>query len=166
VDTNAEELEAKLDANGITTSGEVASGAEALDEVRRLEPDLVIIDGRLPGMDGAETSQRIKRLRHVPVIMLREQWSAVRAKELDDVDEVIDKSAAPRELERAILRVLERRKPSDPESDKAMDRAAFASIHDREKALVRMRNDLVERLELTDEFLDISRGLRDSGDAA
>ena len=35
-------------------------GAEALEEVERLEPDLVFLDLRMPGMDGTEVLQRIK----------------------------------------------------------------------------------------------------------
>ena len=41
--------------------GEAASGEEALKEIERLEPDLVIMDVRMPGMDGVETTRLIKQ---------------------------------------------------------------------------------------------------------
>ena len=39
----------------------VASGAEALDEIRRQRPDLVVLDLRMPGMDGWEVVERLER---------------------------------------------------------------------------------------------------------
>jgi two-component system, response regulator YesN len=37
------------------------SGDEALQKIRQAPPDLVILDLRLPGMDGLELSRKIKR---------------------------------------------------------------------------------------------------------
>lgn len=49
------------------------SGTEALASLRRHRPDLVLMDVNLPGMDGVETTRRIKsvqQLAEVPVIMI------------------------------------------------------------------------------------------------
>jgi len=48
------------------------SGEDALDEFRRHEPDCVLMDIQLPGIDGTETMRRIRAIsgRRVPVIAL------------------------------------------------------------------------------------------------
>lgn len=52
---------------------EYENGADALDGFAISRPDLVLLDISLPGMDGKEILQRIRRdeaLRHLPVIAL------------------------------------------------------------------------------------------------
>jgi DNA-binding NarL/FixJ family response regulator len=44
---------------GFRWVGGARSGEEAIDAVGELEPQLVLLDVRMPGMDGIETAQRI-----------------------------------------------------------------------------------------------------------
>jgi two-component system invasion response regulator UvrY len=44
---------------GFEAIGEATSGKEALAAVARLAPDLVLLDVRMPGMDGIEVARRL-----------------------------------------------------------------------------------------------------------
>jgi DNA-binding NarL/FixJ family response regulator len=44
---------------GFEQVGEAGSGPEALEKAAALRPDLVLLDVRMPGMDGIETARRL-----------------------------------------------------------------------------------------------------------
>ena len=51
---------------------EATSGPEAIEKVCSLQPDLIMMDVRLPGMNGDEVTARLKRnlsTRHIPVVI-------------------------------------------------------------------------------------------------
>ncbi len=50
----------------IELSGQASSGREALSQLSLSQPDLVLVEWNLPGMDGLETIRRIKALPEVP----------------------------------------------------------------------------------------------------
>ncbi len=43
----------------VTVVGSAASGLEAVELCARLEPDVVLVDYRMPGMNGAETTRAV-----------------------------------------------------------------------------------------------------------
>lgn len=47
-----------------------ADGPEALAKAREREPDLVILDIMMPGIDGIEVSKRLRQAGDVPILML------------------------------------------------------------------------------------------------
>jgi CheY-like chemotaxis protein len=59
-----------LEASGYSVIGEVADGEAALKAVRKLEPDLVLLDVQLPGIDGFEVAARLRDSGAAPTIVL------------------------------------------------------------------------------------------------
>jgi two-component system KDP operon response regulator KdpE len=98
-----------LDLEGYITL-EANNGLQALEKVRDYNPDLVLLDVEMPGMDGFETLKRIRKISDAAVIML-----TVRADEEDRVkgldlgaDDYVTKPFSPRELSSRIRAVLRR----------------------------------------------------------
>lgn len=58
-----------LEAEGFDVSF-CATGSDALEAFRAADPDLVLLDLMLPGIDGIEVCRRIRAESDVPVIML------------------------------------------------------------------------------------------------
>lgn len=100
-----------LDLEGYFTL-EANNGYQALEKVRDYNPDLVLLDVEMPGMDGFEILKRIRETSDAAVIML-----TVRSDEEDKIkgldlgaDDYITKPFSPRELSsrlRAVLRRVE-----------------------------------------------------------
>lgn len=57
-------------AAGFQLCGEAASGDEALRKAAELRPDLVLLDVRMPEMDGIETARRLAGGSAGPVVVL------------------------------------------------------------------------------------------------
>ena len=61
---------ALLELDGFRVLGEAADGESALEAVRRLRPQVVLLDVQLPGMDGFAVADRITAGDNPPVVVL------------------------------------------------------------------------------------------------
>ena len=98
-----------LDLEGYLTL-EANDGLQALEKVREYNPNLVLLDVEMPGLDGFETLKRIREVSEAAVIML-----TVRSDEEDRIkgldlgaDDYVTKPFSPRELSSRIRAVLRR----------------------------------------------------------
>ena len=58
------------DIPGVETVGEAGEGLEATDAIRRLEPDVVILDIRMPGGNGIDALKSIKKETPAPAVIM------------------------------------------------------------------------------------------------
>jgi DNA-binding NarL/FixJ family response regulator len=110
-------LRALLEASGIEVAGEAANGTEALDCARETEPDVVLMDLSMPGLDGVEATRRITReLPQIPVVVLTS--FSDRARIVDALDSgavgYLLKDADPDELIRGVQAAAAGQSPLDP----------------------------------------------------
>lgn len=61
---------ALCEAHGLRVVGEAGDGADALEVVGRLRPDLVLLDIVLPDIDGFAVARRLAALPHAPQVIL------------------------------------------------------------------------------------------------
>ena len=64
------DLRALLERAGHEVVGEARDGGEAVALAERLHPDLVVMDVKMPQLDGIEAARRIMAARPVPIVML------------------------------------------------------------------------------------------------
>lgn len=107
-----------------------SNGTEALAKARESEPDLVILDIMMPGMDGIEVCKRFRQVSAVPILMLTAKGTvADRVVGLDSgADDYLVKPFAFDELLARMRALLRRRQPPDREllrfNDLSLDTAA------------------------------------------
>lgn len=89
---------------------EAADGLAALEQARRLRPDLMLLDVMMPGLDGLQVCQRVKAdpaLRRTKVVMLtaRDQAADRRAASQAGADHYLAKPFSPLELLQVVNRL-------------------------------------------------------------
>jgi response regulator NasT len=64
------DLERLLEAAGFDVCGSARDGQEAVELALELRPDLVVLDVKMPRLDGVEAARRILAEGFVPIVML------------------------------------------------------------------------------------------------
>ena len=98
---------------------EANTGIEALDQVRKHIPDLILLDIMMPQLDGYETLRALREFSGTPVIMLTaksEEEDKIRGLELG-ADDYITKPFSVRELTSRVKAVLRRIQPLTDQSE-------------------------------------------------
>lgn len=96
---------------------EVYDGREAIKKAESFQPDLILLDLMLPGMDGYQVCTEIRKTSRVPIIMLTakgETFDKVLGLELG-ADDYIVKPFDPKELVARVKAVLRRYEPKQEE---------------------------------------------------
>lgn len=112
--TLADALKLNLERQGFRTIVE-HDGHAALSAIERHEPDLIVLDVMLPGLDGFEICRRIRLRSRVPIMML-----TARGEEIDRVlgleigaDDYLTKPFSLREFLARVRALLRRSLPDD-----------------------------------------------------
>lgn len=105
----AEVVERYLRRDGYDVRAEM-DGSKGLDTFASYQPDLVVLDLMLPGMDGMEVCRRVRANSQTPIIML-----TAKGEEVDKLvglevgaDDYVTKPFSPRELAARVKAVLRR----------------------------------------------------------
>jgi DNA-binding NarL/FixJ family response regulator len=112
--------------------GEAESGAEAVRKTAELNPDLVILDFAMPGMDGIQATRQIcSAFPGVPVLIYTDHAFSPEAKleaRKQGVREIVNKGSSPDQLISAIEALIEQPQkaqdatPSEPSLASPPDR--------------------------------------------
>jgi CheY-like chemotaxis protein len=88
---------------------EAADGAEALEIVRELRPDLIVLDVMLPGLSGIEVLEAIRtdeELRDLKVVVITAWSHAEMEVQVAGADRFVSKPFDPDDLSRAVEELL------------------------------------------------------------
>jgi DNA-binding response OmpR family regulator len=99
------------------------NGEDALAWIARHEPDLVVLDLMLPGIDGLEVCRRLRATSAVPVVMLTalgEEENRIAGLQLG-ADDYVTKPFSPRELALRVSSVLRRSGAAPAAAAKVLD---------------------------------------------
>jgi len=132
---------------GFKILGEAGDGREAVAKCMELQPDVVLMDLGMPGMDGIEATARIKESYPAVKIMILtayEDKNLVRLALKAGADGYLLKNADRGRLSEAILALMERGRWFEPdleiesEDEAGEDESSFDALTRREKEILSM----------------------------
>ena len=122
-----------------------ADGPTALALARARQPDLVVLDLMLPGLDGVEVCRQLRRFSDAYVVML-----TAKAEEIDKIvglsvgaDDYVTKPFSPRELVARVKAMLRRPRTAEPAAPAEPAPKRFGDLEiDEARHEVRRRGEL------------------------
>lgn len=94
----------------VTVVGQAEDGPEAVDAIRRTQPDVVILDIRMPGMNGIDVLRRLKKMQPAPKVIMVTNYAYEqyrRACQSAGADFLFDKSTEFDQIPQALEQVRE-----------------------------------------------------------
>jgi DNA-binding NarL/FixJ family response regulator len=94
---------------GIQTVGTAGNGREAVEQVKKLKPDVVIMDLEMPVMDGLESTREIKSLglgTRVIILSVHKSEPLCRAAAGSGADGYVEKGAPLQKIKEVIFGIL------------------------------------------------------------
>jgi AmiR/NasT family two-component response regulator len=107
---NSEMIKGLLEEIGYTVVGEARDGLETVEMTQSLQPNVILMDIKMPDMDGLEATQRIQECCPTPVVVLTayETPELVEEASVAGVGAYLIKPPDAREMERAICIAMAR----------------------------------------------------------
>jgi len=112
-------LRAGLEGEGLVVVGEAENGQEALEKTLALRPEAVLLDLRMPGLDGLECTRRLRQAGYqglVALLTTYQEPALVREAFLAGADAYFSKELSAPELKRRLLRVARGEERLNPPS--------------------------------------------------
>ncbi|WP_069811863.1 ANTAR domain-containing response regulator [Streptomyces sp. TP-A0874] len=143
------DLKEMLEEEGYTVVGEAGDGEKAVDLTRELRPDLVILDVKMPVLDGISAAEQIAAERIAPVLMLTafsQRELVERARDAGAMAYLVkpfNKSDVVPAVEMAVSRFAELRALESEVADLA-ERLETRKLVDRAKSVLQTQYGLTE----------------------
>ncbi len=122
----------------IVVVGEAEDGLEALDVIKKAQPDIVLLDLNMPRMDGIETVRALRQKGDLPRILMLtisqdndDLLAAIRA----GADGYLLKNTEPDDLYKSLLRIQNGQSVLSPEVTSSVLKAV-ANFHPGEKVIL------------------------------
>lgn len=145
--------------DGVQLVGTASDGESALRMVEALQPDVILCDIAMPGLDGIEVAQALRQLQDPPAVVFATAFDhyAVSAFDVAAVDYLLKPVSADR-LQKAFARVREARSKGSSEQDKSQWTREFW-VQNRGEML-RIDSDQVDLIEAERDYMRLYVGAR------